>query len=290
MAARVLRCLVPVYPWEGAYLLRSSLVAISISLSSLFIACAAPEGGAAEQTPADAPPPSDPIVFEASAETKADVGIAKWGYGASDEPGLSTFRGYGAKNELLVEIRQSLAETEPGTTRLSVTLSGPKAEAKQTIDLSERPTEDGSSIELALTLIESTITEGSVAHRVLDHLGNDGAVEGEDGRMTTPSASLTQKTLSTSQLVSTCNPLVECKQQLLDQAAADAYGRKTCTLINIFLWPLVKTVATAIATAGAGTVPAAVKNVAWPVAKCAYAVYQGKQADQAVKDCKAQCK
>lgn len=79
------------------------------------------------------PAPTDPVTFEASADTTKDTGIAKWGY--DDSTGAQVFHGYDAKNAQLVEVRETFEQVDETKQRISITMTGRIGTASSTVEL-----------------------------------------------------------------------------------------------------------------------------------------------------------
>jgi len=163
---------------------RRSLLLVPASLTLLLAACS---GASSEEdnTPAG-PAPTDPIVFEASADTKKDIGVAKWGFDDNGE--TTTFHGYDAKNAQLLELRESIEETaDPFVKRMTMKMTGKIGSASATIDIGIEVAADFQSASYTKTTIENSFETG-VPGNVLAHLGPDSmamvqakAAEGESG-------------------------------------------------------------------------------------------------------------
>jgi hypothetical protein len=110
-------------------------------LLSAFVGCAQPSSG---------PDPTDPVVYDASAETKAAVGIATWGFSVDDADGASVFRGYDERNTRVVEIRENLDVDDPLDKHFVLTMTGSAATGSERIDyVVELASEDDSDIDYA---------------------------------------------------------------------------------------------------------------------------------------------
>ena len=117
------------------------------------------------------PAPTDAVVYDASAETQKDLGIAKWGYTETDD--VTTFRGYDAKNARLVEVTQQLDETtDDFTKRLTLTMTGKLGTASAKIDLGVIVSDDYQTTNYSQDTIENTFA-GGIGEKVLAHLGPD---------------------------------------------------------------------------------------------------------------------
>lgn len=191
------------------------------------------------------PAPNDAVVYEASAATKADVGIAKWGFTSDPTKNVTTFRGYGERNELLVEVRQTLERTDMYNERFTMTMTGPKASGSERIDYSAKASDDGKNTLVSMLVVENTFDEGSVSARVLSHVGADAKAK-TAGTITNGSgSSLTGKSrpLDGNQLVTQCNETTNrCQVELIDSRIAAAGAATDCSLTRRVGYPLVSTV------------------------------------------------
>ena len=144
------------------FLLLSPIVA-----SIVLTACS---GASSDDEPAG-PAPTDTIVFEASAETKKDLGVAKWGF--DDNGDATIFHGYDAKNAQLLELRESLDETDdPFVKRITMKMTGKIGAASATIDVGIEVSSDFQSASYTKKTIENSFETG-VGGKVLAHLGPD---------------------------------------------------------------------------------------------------------------------
>ena len=215
----------------------------SLALAGALVGC----GSAGAEEPVAAPAPSDPVVYDASAETKADVGIAKWGFSNDPEKNTTVFRGYGERNELLVEVRQTLDQSDVNNVHFTMTMTGPKATGSEKIDFSAHPSADGKTGEAAMNVVENTFDEGTVGARVLGHMGAD--AKSKSGAITNGSGSLTGKSqpLDGNQLVTQCNDTVNrCQVELIDSRIAAAGAANDCSLVKRYGYPLVTTIGGAL--------------------------------------------
>ena len=191
-------------------------------------------------------PPSDPVVYEASAETKAEVGIAKWGFANDAATGTSVFHGYGAQNDLLVEVRQTLDTSDPKNVHFTMSMSGVKATGSEKIDFTARPTADGKNTELSINVLENTFDEGTIGARVLAHVGAD--AKAKDSTVTSGSGSLTGKSRPLdNQLVTPCSATTNrCENELIDSRIAAGSAAGDCSLLKRYGLPLVSTIGGAL--------------------------------------------
>jgi len=107
------------------------------------------------------PAPTDPIVYEASAETTRDVGIVRWGHATDTNDDATVFRGYGRRNELLVEIRQTFTQQDTYTKSFEMKMTGAAGSGSQRIDFVAEWAADGKSMDYVTHVRENTFTAGS---------------------------------------------------------------------------------------------------------------------------------
>ncbi|HEY8072691.1 MAG TPA: hypothetical protein VIF62_01235 [Labilithrix sp.] len=188
------------------------------------------------------PAPADPLVYGASDGTKQAVGVAKWGYAIDDGNGELVFRAYGAKNDLVAEIRQSVTLDADGTTKhYAMTLTG-VATAAEHIDFVAQWSADGSEIDYTHVVVDNTFLPGSVAAKMIERLGADATLiphpaDGSTGGLVGNSHPLDDSpTLtpgqSSSLLVCTCADTTD------DSAAQSALAAQSCSLVSSMSDPL----------------------------------------------------
>lgn len=221
------------------YLRVSSLVLASLALSCVALGCGSSDD---ESPPAvTAAPPNEAVVFDASADTKADLGIAKWGF-ATDEAGdLMTYRGYSDKNEVLATVVQKLDRSDAEKYHFTLTMTGPKESASEKIEFTSHASDDGKDAILVTLVTENTFEDGGVPARVLARFKADSA--GRKG--TIGSGSLTGKSrpLTAGGLVTQCNPTVNaCQNELIDSRIAAAGASGDCGLLKTVGQPLLATI------------------------------------------------
>ena len=189
------------------------------------------------------------LVYDASADTKADVGIAKWGFTSDPEHNTTVFRGYGDKNELLVEVRQILERPDMYNERFTMTMTGAKATAAERIEYAASASADGKDTVISMNVVENTFDEGSVAARVLLHIGADAKASVSGAITNGGSGSLTGKSrpLDANSLVTNCNDTVNrCQVELIDSRIAAAGAATDCSLTRRVGYPLISTIGGAL--------------------------------------------
>ncbi|MDB4939262.1 MAG: hypothetical protein JWP87_6234 [Labilithrix sp.] len=223
----------------------SSYVLSSLALVTALVGCGS---SSEEETAVAGPPPNEAVVFDASSDTKADLGIAKWGFATDTDGDLMTYRGYGEKNEVLATVVQKLDRSDPTKYHFTLTMTGPKESASEKIDFSTHPSDDGKDAILVTLVTENTFDEGAVPSRVLAHFKADSASR---AGTTIGSGSLTGKSrpLDGNQLVTQCNDTVNrCQTELIDSRIAASAASGDCGLLKMVGQPLIST----IVGAGAG--------------------------------------
>ncbi|MBX3210460.1 MAG: hypothetical protein KF850_00345 [Labilithrix sp.] len=215
-----------------------SIVLSSLLLVGALVGCGAPDDGAS----AAGPPPSESVVFAASADTKADLGIATWGFATDADGDLMTYRGYGDGREVLATVVQELDRSDPTRYRFTLTMTGRTESASQKIEFSTRPSDDGKDALLEMLVTENTFEEGALPSRVLARFKADSAAR--EGT-TVGSGSLTGRSrpLEGNGLVTRCSDTVDrCQTELIDSRIAAAAASSDCGLIKTIGQPLIATV------------------------------------------------
>jgi hypothetical protein len=181
------------------------------------------------------------VVFAASADTKAELGITKWGF-ATDEAGdLMTYRGYNDANEVLATVVQKLDRSDASKYHFTLSMTGPKESASEKIEFTAHPTEDGKGGVLVTLVTENTFDAGGVPSRVLAAFKADSAAR----KGTIGAGSLTGKSrpLTAGGLVTQCNPTVNaCQNELIDSRIAAAGASGDCGLLKTVGQPLLATI------------------------------------------------
>ena len=212
----------------------------SLAASSLVIALVI--AGCGDDTSDPAPsgenaPPSEATVFNASGDTKSDLGIVKWGFATDESGDLMTYRGYGEKNEVLATVVQQMDRTSSEKYVFTMKMTGPSANASETIEFTARPTDDGQNTAIVMLVTENTFGEGSVPARVLTHFQADSAAR---TGTTAGSGSLVGKSHPLDdQLVTRCNATTNCQTELIDSRIAANAKSSACGLINTVGTPLI---------------------------------------------------
>lgn len=186
-------------------------------------------------SPAPPPPPSDPLVYDASAETRREVGIAKWGF-AHGVDGAATFRGYDAKNELLVEIRLTLEQPDALTRRFAMTMTGKAASGSQRIEYVARSSDDWERMVYAQSVAENTFVPGTLAATILARLAPDSraipmdGLAGDAGGLTTRVKPLDGEP---SLVADEPTELIDCCGQVTaESAAVAALAGSSCSMVT----------------------------------------------------------
>jgi hypothetical protein len=207
------------------------------------------------------PPPSEPLVFEASPDTKNELAIERWGFTVDGASATSTYRAYGAKNEVLATVVQ-----KHDAHAFSMSLTSPRGSASENVELSQQTGENG-EMQLVVLVTENTFAEGEFPARVLARFKADsesstsmttgaGLLTGKShplvqiGRVPDPPAASGE---SGDPLVTHCNEATSrCLIQLID-ARNDANGASgTCGLLNRIGMPILACVGAAVVAIESG--------------------------------------
>lgn len=205
-------------------LLGSSTMNLRGALFASFATLACIAGCSTAEEEANAPP-SDQLVFDATAETKAELGIARWGFNADPYEDSTSYRGYGENNEVLAAVVQK-GENFPDRHVFTMTMTGPTASAVEKIEYYiEQP--GSTEAQLMMDVTENSFAEGGLPARVLERFRKDSA-------NAPASKGATGALLGAGQLVGDNNPTVEASRAKLvkycpsEQAYRDAMG--SCAL------------------------------------------------------------
>ncbi len=222
--------------------LRLSPYAISsLALVAALVGC----GSDAAEEPVAGPGPTEAVVFAASGDTKAEVGIVKWGFDTDEAGDLMTYRGYGEKNEVIAEIVQAFDRRDPNKYYFTLTAKGAKGSASEKIEFSAKPTVNGSDTQIMMLVTENTFVDGDGPSRVLARFKADGAQR--HNTTLSGGGSLLGKTrpMQQGQLVDRCAQLAEkCQEALIDQRIAAAGQSGECGLLKRVGVPLIGAVVT----------------------------------------------
>lgn len=222
----------------------SSLLVVSLAVAAA--ACGGADEGPEENLVGTAP--SEARIIAGSAETKSELGIVKWGFAADDVGDLTTYRGYGAKNEVIATVVQTLDRSDPDVyhSGMTVTVKGSPS-ASQKIDFALQPAADGTS-NVIMTVTESTFEDDSVATKVLARFKADTA---GGGTTLSGGGSLLGQTrpMADGKLVGSCSGTTDkCQVELIDQRIAAAAKSGDCGLLKRVGQPLLA----GVVGAGAG--------------------------------------
>lgn len=120
----------------------------------------------------DGPEPTDPVVYDASNETRSSVGIAKWGY-RTDDAGTTIFRGYDAHNNLVVETRHVFEITGEFTRRFLLKMNGPEVSGAVHVEYESVWRDDTQSAQYVARVIQNTVPRDGIAARILQRVTPD---------------------------------------------------------------------------------------------------------------------
>lgn len=223
---------------------QSSFAVLSLVLVGALVGC----GSAEEEAPVAGPPPSEAVVFDASNDTKAELGIVKWGFATDADGDQMTYRGYGASNEVLTTVVQTMDRRDDSVYHFALKMTGPKGEASEKIDFSTRPSDNGKDTLVMMLVTENTFQDGSTSSRVLDRFKADGGAR--KGFTTNSGGSLVGKTRPLDgPLVTPCSSTVDrCQVELIDSRIAAAAAAGDCGLLKRVGIPLVGAVVGGLVT------------------------------------------
>jgi hypothetical protein len=205
-------------------------------LVAVVVGCSSTEGEPVAERPAE-PAPNEPLVWSASNETTTELGIAKWGF-ASDKTG-ATYRGYGAKNEVLATVVQKHDVGQRDRRTFTMTFTGPTASASEKLEVFLRPKANSTTgeQEIVMTVEENTFEEGQLPSRVLARFKAD---SGNAGSMTQRGAAGLVAQSFGEQLVSSCNESVSrCQSELVEAIVATNDEAAACGLVKFVGEPLI---------------------------------------------------
>lgn len=232
----------------------SSYAVSSLAIIGALVGC----GTSSEEESAPNPPPSEAVVFDASSDTKRELGIEKWGFETADDGSFAKYRGYGAKNEVLTEVVQKTDRTEPNKVVFTMAASGAKGAAKETIEFEVRPAANGTDAEVQMTVKENTFNEGDGPSKVLARFGVDAKAYASADL----GAASSLVGNGGDQLVDRCKELTtRCNRLLIRDEIAAAGASSECGLLKRIGVPvlggLIGAGAGALAGAGVGALPGA---------------------------------
>lgn len=240
--------------------LSSLAVVASLALLGALVGCGSSEE---EQDDVTNPAPSEPEVFDASSQTKSELGIVKWGFDSRSDGDEMIYRGYGDRNQVLAEVVRKLDRSNDARWVLTMTATGKLGSASERVEfhLEDKPNGD---TEIYATVTENTFKEGEGALKVLLRFKADGAsyANGDAASLST-GGSLVSGTGEA--LVDKCKELTSrCNRLLIrDEIAADGQSSE-CGLLRTIGVPLLGGIIGAGAGAligGVGAIPGAAVGV-----------------------------
>lgn len=229
--------------------LSSFAIASSVIALGALVGCGSADE--ADQSVAG-PPPSEATVFNASADTKKELGIEKWGFDTDESGDNMIYRGYAANNEVLVVVKQTLEATDLMNPRFTMSVSGKLGEAVEKVEWYTKRSDDGTQDIFYTEVKENTFDEAKKPFRVLVRFQADGAARqggsGNGGSLVTQARPLDEQ-----QLVNPCQELNQrCQVALIDQRIAAAGQSSECGLLKMIGVPIISGGVTAVAGAGIG--------------------------------------
>ncbi|WP_394845014.1 hypothetical protein LZC95_49180 [Pendulispora brunnea] len=126
---------------------------------------------------------NDPLVMEASDETRSALGVTIWGVRA-ESGGTTVIRGYDASNSPIVEFRREARATDDMQSTVTTTVTGPgvhakmKSRAESTLNYVNSPDNTASrktdgTTNLGFQMFENSFANDPSARRIVDMLDRD---------------------------------------------------------------------------------------------------------------------
>lgn len=230
--------------------LRSSLAAASFAFLAVVAGCG---GSDADESATVYPAPKESTVFQAQADTKAELGIAKWGFETDESGDLMTYRGYGADNRVIAEVVQTFDRRNADRWFFTLSAKGSLGEAVSKVEYYTRPAANGKDTEVMMLVTENSFDEATGPGKVLAHFKNDAGKR--DSGTVTGGGSLVGKMhpMENGQLVDRCKELTDkCQVALIDQRIAASAASGDCGLLKRVGVPLVSAVVGGLVGAGLG--------------------------------------
>jgi len=232
--------------------LRTSLAVSSFFLLAALSGCGGSEG---EESTTVYPAPKEATVFAALSETKAELGIAKWGFETDEAGDLMTYRGYGADNRVVAEVVQTFDRSNHDRWFFTLTAKGSTGAAVERIEYFTRPAANGQDTEVMMVVTENSFDAASGPGQVLARFKADAGKRDPGAAGTGGSGSLVGKVhpMENGQLVDRCKELTDrCGIALIDQRIAAAAASGDCGLLKRVGVPLVSAVVGGLVGAGLG--------------------------------------
>lgn len=269
------------------------LLGVALFIGSLSGACSSSGSDTSEPPAKPKAEITDPVVFQASAATRSELGVETWGIyvGASRS---FIVRGYDASNELVVQFEQTTTTIDDlhGSVEFSVIRNG----ATRAMKVAMEAQPGGAEQSLQIRVLENALASDPDARHVLDRILAD--TKSQPGSLTGGGAgggaSLVTKSVHPSYVGESlindvkCSLNVKCGTDLLLGTTAAITGAYSCALL---VGGVVATVGCVAATGvtvvlAAGCVVAEGATVSAEATGCAAGVTGAYQADKkANKDC-----
>ncbi|WP_394825884.1 hypothetical protein [Pendulispora albinea] len=116
----------------------------------------------------------DPLVTEASDETRSALGVALWGVRIDPMDGTAVVRGYNGSNESLVELRQKSEDGAGMDTVSSVSVTGWGSHARMKVKTDRAPTADSPDVAtLNVAVLENSFAANPKARQVVEQFEKD---------------------------------------------------------------------------------------------------------------------
>jgi hypothetical protein len=270
--------------------LSSLAVVASFALLGAGVGCG--NADEAQEDTTREPAPSEPAVFSASNGTKSELGIVKWGFDSRSDGDEVIYRGYGDRNQVLIEVVRKLDRSNDDKWVMTMTATGKLGSASERVEFTLKTVESGDT-EIYTTVIENSFNEGEGAFKVLKAFQVDAQAYVADDGALTGGGSLVSGTGD--QLVDRCKELAtKCNRLLIRDEIAAAGQSSECGLLKTIGVPLLGGVIGAglgVWAGGVGAVPGAAIGVVagsgTQAALCLDAQLAARRARQDLQKCQA---
>ncbi|MBS2017636.1 MAG: hypothetical protein JST00_32455 [Deltaproteobacteria bacterium] len=148
-------------PARGLFVLAGVLAPLAVACSS------------ADESASSFPTPKDDAFLPASDETKRELGIEKWGVTNDGPRSTAIVHGYGARDEMLVELRHVTKVIDDSHVEIDITLSGKRGSGRMRLGMEGRegPTPEESEVEIKM--LDNDIAEDPAAAKLLSRMNVD---------------------------------------------------------------------------------------------------------------------
>jgi len=205
-------------------------------LAAIVAPLAAACGGADESAQEERfPAPTDDAYVAASDDTKRDLGVAKWGMKADGPSNTAFVHGYGANDEMLLELRHVTRIVDDEHVEVDITLSGKRGTGSMRIGFEgkEGPTDEESVIEMKM--LGNDFASNAASESVLSHMridtNSDSPIFQAASGVGASGGSLVSKSIQPQDgnLVGNCAQLLgQCGVQVAQAGGSAAYNSDAC--------------------------------------------------------------